>query len=100
MRPGQKKRLELPGRDRLEQGPPFQCRHLHDLDGGTQHLTSSLQMANSALNRTRGPSGMSTLAQVDRLKAHHRRADPVTVQVRTRMRYGLVIPHLIQKGAD
>lgn len=57
-------------------------------------------MANSALNRTRGPSGMSTLAQVDRLKAHHRRADPVTVQVRTRMRYGLVIPHLIQKGAD
>lgn len=72
---------------------------LYDLDGGTQHLTSWLQVANRALTRTWWPSAMSTLAQVDRLKAHHRRAVAVTVQVRTRIRYGLVIPHLIQKGA-
>lgn len=60
----------------------------------------SLQMGNSELNRTWGTSGISTLAQVDRLKAHHRRARPVAVQARTRRRYGLVTSHLMQKKAD
>ena len=38
--------------------------------------------------------------QMERLKAHHRRAEPVKVQMRIRMRYGLTIPHFTQKGAD
>lgn len=84
----------------LEQGPPFPGQSLLDLDGGTQHVTSPLQIAKRALKRAWEVPGISIFTQVGRLKAHHRRAEPVNAQVRMTMRYGLVIPHFIQKGAD
>lgn len=63
-------------------------------------MTSPLQIAKRALNRTLELPGISIFTQVERLKAHHRRAEPVKVQMRIRMRYSLNIPHFLQKGVD
>ena len=63
-------------------------------------MISPLHIAKRALKRTWEPLGISILTQVERLKAHHRRAEPLKVQTRIRMRYGLTIPHFTQKGVD
>lgn len=63
-------------------------------------MMSPLQMAKRVLNRTWEPPRISILTQVERLKAHHSRAEPVKVPTRMGTRYGLTIPHFTQKGAD
>lgn len=80
-------------------GPPFRAQNLLDLDEGIQPVTSPLQMAKRALNGTGAVPGTSTLTQVERLKAHHSRAEPAKVPTRMRTRVR-PISHFTQKGAD
>ena len=82
----------------LKQGPPFQGQNLLDFDGRAQHLISPLHIAKRALKKDW--CEFSIFTQVERFKAHHRRAEPVKLQMRIRTRYGLTIPHFTQKGAD
>ena len=61
-------------------------------------MISSLHIAKRALKKDWFE--FSIFTQVERLKAHQRRAEPVKLQMRIRTRYGLTIPHFAQKGAD